>query len=207
MIDFRLTSFDKRLRTTVNIEVEFQSKYPSIKLGDMCQMIVAGGDKPDVFSKEKTLQCNIPVYSNGVTDKGLLGYTNISTISQPCVTISARGTLGYCVYRDIPFVPIVRLIVCIPTQKYLPQYIKYIMDCINVVNEGSTTPQLSVPKVRQYKLPDAPIDIQKKIVSESSKKEEQYQKCIVDINLLQKEMDSVLADADSKATIDLRLDN
>ena len=70
MIDFRLTSFDKRLRTTVNIEVEFQSKYPSIKLGDMCQMIVAGGDKPDVFSKEKTLQCNIPVYSNGVTDKG-----------------------------------------------------------------------------------------------------------------------------------------
>lgn len=207
MIDFRLTSFDKRLRTIVNIEVEYQSKYPSIKLGDMCQMIVAGGDKPDVFSKEKTLQCNIPVYSNGVTDKGLLGYTNSSTISQPCVTISARGTLGYCVYRDIPFVPIVRLIVCIPTQKYLPQYIKYIMDCINVVNEGSTTPQLSVPKVRQYKLPDAPIDIQKKIVSESSKKEEQYQKCIVDVNHLQKEMDSVLADADSKATIDLRLDN
>ena len=174
MIDFRLTSFDKRLRTTVNIEVEYQSKYPSIKLGDMCQMIVAGGDKPDVFSKEKTLQCNIPVYSNGVTDKGLLGYTNISTIKQPCVTISARGTLGFCVYHDSPFVPIVRLIVCVPTHNYLPQYIKYIMDCINVVNEGSTTPQLSVPKVREYKLPDAPIDIQKKIVNECHKIDEEF---------------------------------
>ena len=48
------------------------------------------------------------------------------------------------------------------------------MDCINVVNEGSTTPQLSVPKVREYKLPDAPIDIQKKIVNECHKIDEEF---------------------------------
>lgn len=174
LIDFRLTSFDKRLRTSVSIEVEYTSKYPSIKLSDMCSEIIAGGDRPTIFSKESTQMCRIPVYSNGVVNNGLFGYTDTPTIVQPCVTISARGTLGYCVYHDNPFVPIVRLIVCVPNKEYLPKYIKYIMECINVVNEGATTPQLSVPKVRQYKLPDAPMDIQKKIISKCEAIDSEY---------------------------------
>lgn len=207
LVDFRTTSFNKCLRTTGNVNVEYKSKYPSIKLNDMCLEITAGGDKPVVFSKEQTPKCKVPVFSNGVTNNGLFGYTDTPMIIQPCVTISARGTLGYCVFHDGPFVPIVRLIVCVPTSKYMPQYIKYIMEGIDVVNEGATTPQLSVPKVRQYKLPNAPIDVQKKIVSECSKAEEQYQKCIDNISRLKDDMDSVLADSYSKSTTDLRLDN
>lgn len=207
LVDFRITSFNKCLRTTGNVNVEYNSKYPSIKLNDMCLEITAGGDKPVVFSKEQTPKCKVPVFSNGVTNNGLFGYTDTPMIIQPCVTISARGTLGYCVFHDGPFVPIVRLIVCVPTSKYMPQYIKYIMEGIDVVNEGATTPQLSVPKVRQYKLPNAPIDVQKKIVSECSKAEEQYQKCIDNISRLKDDMDSVLADSYSKSTTDLRLDN
>lgn len=207
LVDFRTTSFNKCLRTTGNVNVEYNSKYPSIKLNDMCLEITAGGDKPVVFSKEQTPKCKVPVFSNGVTNNGLFGYTDTPMIIQPCVTISARGTLGYCVFHDGPFVPIVRLIVCVPTSKYMPQYIKYIMEGIDVVNEGATTPQLSVPKVRQYKLPNAPIDVQKKIVSECSKAEEQYQKCIDNISRLKDDMDSVLADSYSKSTTDLRLDN
>ena len=207
LVDFRTTSFNKCLRTTGNVNVEYNSKYPSIKLNDMCLEITAGGDKPVVFSKEQTPKCKVPVFSNGVTNNGLFGYTDTPMIIQPCVTISARGTLGYCVFHDGPFVPIVRLIVCVPTSKYMPQYIKYIMEGIDVVNEGATTPQLSVPKVRQYKLPNAPIDVQKKIVSECSKAEEQYQKCIDNISRLKDDMDSVLADSYSKSTTVLRLDN
>lgn len=207
LVDFRTTSFNKCLRTTGNVNVEYNSKYPSIKLNDMCLEITAGGDKPVVFSKEQTPKCKVPVFSNGVTNNGLFGYTDTPMIIQPCVTISARGTLGYCVFHDGPFVPIVRLIVCVPTSKYMPQYIKYIMEGIDVVNEGATTPQLSVPKVRQYKLPNAPIDVQKKIVSECSKAEEQYQRCIDNISRLKDDMDSVLADSYSKSTTDLRLDN
>lgn len=207
LVDFRTTSFNKCLRTTGNVNVEYDSKYPSIKLNDMCLEITAGGDKPVVFSKEQTPKCKVPVFSNGVTNNGLFGYTDTPMIIQPCVTISARGTLGYCVFHDGPFVPIVRLIVCVPTSKYMPQYIKYIMEGIDVVNEGATTPQLSVPKVRQYKLPNAPIDVQKKIVSECSKAEEQYQKCIDNISRLKDEMNAILEESHSKATTDLRLDN
>lgn len=207
LVDFRTTSFNKCLRTTGNVNVEYNSKYPSIKLNDMCLEITAGGDKPVVFSKEQTPKCKVPVFSNGVTNDGLFGYTDTPMIIQPCVTISARGTLGYCVFHDGPFVPIVRLIVCVPTSKYMPQYIKYIMEGIDVVNEGATTPQLSVPKVRQYKLPNAPIDVQKKIVSECSKAEEQYQKCIDNISRLKDEMNAILEESHSKATTDLRLDN
>lgn len=207
LVDFRTTSFNKCLRTTGNVNVEYNSKYPSIKLNDMCLEITAGGDKPVVFSKEQTPKCKVPVFSNGVTNNGLFGYTDTPMIIQPCVTISARGTLGYCVFHDGPFVPIVRLIVCVPTSKYMPQYIKYIMEGIDVVNEGATTPQLSVPKVRQYKLPNAPIDVQKKIVSECSKAEEQYQKCIDNISRLKDEMNAILEESHSKATTDLRLDN
>jgi type I restriction enzyme S subunit len=59
--------------------------------------VKAGGDKPKVFSLEKTEETSIPIYSNGIENEGLYGYTNEAVITQSSVTISARGTIGYCV--------------------------------------------------------------------------------------------------------------
>ena len=69
--------------------------------------IFAGGDKPDIYENNSTKECNIPIYSNGIENDGLYGYTNKPRVTEPSITISARGTIGFCCVRKTPFVPIV----------------------------------------------------------------------------------------------------
>ena len=88
--------------------------------------IIAGGDKPSVYSETQTAECSIPIYSNGIDNYGLYGYTNEARILKQSITVSARGTIGYSILRNDPFVPIIRLIVVIPiiegSAKYMYEY-------------------------------------------------------------------------------------
>ena len=107
----------------------------------------AGGDKPINFSEEKTESYNIPVYVNGIENKGIFGYTIKSIIKAKSITISARGTIGYCFLRKQPYVPIVRLIVIIPTNEIDAQYLFYYLDSLNLKGSGSVQSQLTVPDI------------------------------------------------------------
>ncbi len=83
---------------------------------EVCTKSFAGGDVPkNNFSKEQTTNYKIPIYSNGINEKALYGYTDIEKVVEDGITISARGTIGYPVIRKAPFYPIIRLIVAIPT--------------------------------------------------------------------------------------------
>ncbi|MCL4276833.1 MAG: restriction endonuclease subunit S [Ignavibacteria bacterium] len=109
--------------------------------------IKAGGDKPNVFSETKSSDCPIPIYSNGITNDGLYGYTNKYNYPKNSITISARGTIGFCVLRREDFDAIVRLLVLIPnfptTAIYLWQTIKQ----IEFDNSGSVQNQLTIPQI------------------------------------------------------------
>lgn len=114
--------------------------------------IKAGGDKPAVISSEKTNECPIPIYSNGIVNNGLYGYTNKAIINSQSITISARGTIGFCVLRNNPYVPIIRLISltpnCIGSTKYFYEALKN----FNFENSGSVQQQLTVPQVQNIKI-------------------------------------------------------
>lgn len=165
MIDFKRTAFCKEIKTNVSIQVDITSKWPLVTLSDICKDIFAGGDKPQNYTKEKTEINTIPIFSNGVDNNGLFGFTNVAKVIEPCVTISARGTLGFCVLHSQPFYPIVRLIVAIPNDNINIQYFKHILDTITFINEGASTPQLSVPKIRLYKIPLPPLQLQQQIAN------------------------------------------
>lgn len=121
-------------------------------LGDICKGIFAGGDVPKtVFSKERTESCCIPVFSNGVENEGLYGYTNIPRVVEPCVTISGRGTIGHTVLRSTPFFPIIRLIAAIPKDDVDIRYFFYAVSNIHFKSTGVTIPQLTVPAVKSYR--------------------------------------------------------
>ncbi|MBR4920735.1 MAG: restriction endonuclease subunit S [Prevotella sp.] len=105
----------------------------------------AGGDKPIDFSEEKTESYNIPVYANGIENKGIFGYTTKPVIKAKSITISARGTIGYCFLRKRPYVPIVRLVVIIPQDEIMAQYLYYYLDSSNIKGSGSVQSQLTVP--------------------------------------------------------------
>ncbi|MBI4647903.1 MAG: restriction endonuclease subunit S, partial [Bacteroidia bacterium] len=136
------------------------------KLENIAKDLFAGGDAPkDNFSLTKTDTFNVPVYSNGIKDKGLYGYTDIPKVTEPCITISARGTLGYTEVRTEPFVPIVRLIVLVPNELVDIKYLKIAASSLNFINSGSVIPQLTVPKVKNLEIPLPSIDEQKKLIA------------------------------------------
>ena len=90
-------------------------------LGEVAK-IKAGGDKPIDFSEVQTEKYNVPVYANGIDNKGIFGFTTKPVVTTKSITISARGTIGYCFLRKQPYVPIVRLIVVIPHDENVTQY-------------------------------------------------------------------------------------
>ena len=113
-------------------------------LGEMAN-IKAGGDKPTDFSEVQTEKYNVPVYANGIDNKGIFGFTTKPVITSKSITISARGTIGYCFFRKQPYVPIVRLIVVIPRDENVTQYLYYYLNNSNIKGSGSVQSQLTVP--------------------------------------------------------------
>lgn len=102
--------------------------WKKVAIGEVVSIIV-GGDKPVDCEKQPTSTCTIPVYANGETDKGLMGYTSSARVTENCVTVSARGNVGFVCLRRKPFTPIVRLLAVIPkaqvmNELYLYQYLK-----------------------------------------------------------------------------------
>lgn len=129
--------------------------------------LFAGGDVPkNAFTKIKTHECNIPIYSNGIENEGLYGYTNSPKVTEPALTIAGRGTIGYVFERNTPFVPIVRLITIIPnTSKVILRYFYYALKNIDFTSSGSSIPQLTVPMIKNKKIPLPPLEEQHRIVS------------------------------------------
>lgn len=134
----------------------------AVKKVEKVATVKAGGDRPKLYSLEKTAICSIPIYSNGITNNGLYGYTNEATINSPSVTISARGTIGYCALRNIPFVPIVRLIVITPHVLGAANYFYECMKNLKFEKNGSVQQQLTVPQISQLNILYPPLDILKK---------------------------------------------
>lgn len=114
-------------------------------------ILKAGGDKPSIVSENRTNICNIPIYSNGVSNEGLYGYTNKPEITEHSVTISARGSVGYTVMRRHPFVPIVRLISVIPQDIYAG-YLYFYIKQMPLDSNGAAQQQITIPMIRSKEI-------------------------------------------------------
>ena len=106
-----------------------------------------------IISDLKTEECQYPIYSNGINDEGLYGFTNDYKIIEESVTVSARGTIGYVCLRHTPFTPIVRLVTLIPhkgiiSAKYLYLWLKN----IQIHGTGTTQQQLTIPDFRKTEI-------------------------------------------------------
>ena len=124
-------------------------------LGDVANLS-AGGDRPAVFSDFQTESCPVPIFSNGIEDEGLYGFTDKAKICEESVTVSARGTVGYVFLREEPYVPIVRLISVVPNKVYVTaKYLYFALSSIDLHSTGTSQQQITVPdfKKRQILVP------------------------------------------------------
>ena len=113
----------------------------------------AGGDKPQNVSPIKTDLYQYPIYSNGLSDEGLYGFTDKPKISEESVTVSARGTIGFVCLRHIPYVPIVRLVTLIPkTEIISAKYLYLWLKQLHITGTGTTQQQLTVPDFQKTEI-------------------------------------------------------
>jgi type I restriction enzyme S subunit len=136
-----------------------------VTLEQISDSISAGGDRPNKVSLTKTEQCFVPIFSNGISNDGLYGYTDTAVIMEPSLTVSARGTIGYSSIRTKPFVPIVRLITITPKDVVNLTYLHKALSHLIPQGEGSSIPQLTVPVISSKKIPLPPIAEQRCIVA------------------------------------------
>lgn len=113
----------------------------------------AGGDKPQNVSPIKTDLYKYPIYSNGLSNEGLYGFTDKPKISEESVTVSARGTIGFVCLRHIPYVPIVRLVTLTPkTEIISAKYLYLWLKQLHITGTGTTQQQLTVPDFQKTEI-------------------------------------------------------
>ena len=150
--------------TEDEIPYELPNNWVWVRLGDLSNYIKAGGDKPKDFSEIKTKEYNIPVIANGKINNGIIGYTNEAKEFNTCITISARGTIGYSFIRKDPFCPIVRLIVVCPNKHINFSYLDYAFKYFLAEGVGTSVKQLTVPMIKPKIIPLPPLEEQNRIV-------------------------------------------
>jgi len=120
------------------------------ELGEVV-FLSAGGDKPVVVSPTPTEECTVPIYSNGIDNFGLYGFTDFPKITDESVTVSARGTIGFVCLREEPFVPIVRLVTAIPNIEFLTaKFLFLFLKNAHIAGVGTTQQQLTVPDFKKF---------------------------------------------------------
>lgn len=145
-------------------------KYKKYNITEICTSIFAGGDVPPDTLKGITSPQDdyiYPVISNGVADNAIYGYSKNYRVDVPsCVTIAARGTIGYHEVRYGKFTPIIRLITLVPDEKIVTaEYLHYALYECEFISSGGSIPQLTTPTVKQLDLIIPPLEEQQRIVS------------------------------------------
>lgn len=147
LLELALAEYRQKVATTAITQM---------KLDDIAK-VSAGGDKPKLVSDLASDEMRIPIYSNGITNEGLYGFTDTPKIFDKAVTVSARGTIGYLAIREEPYYPIVRLISVIPTlEKFTIHQLYLALTDTNIQGFGTTQQQLTVPVFKSTMLPILP---------------------------------------------------
>ena len=135
------------------MEEESMSEWKEVRLGDV-STINAGGDAPrGNMSKVKNEKFFIPIYSNGIDNQGLYGFTNKAIVDRPACTITARGTIGVVFNRKEPYYPIVRLISVIADESIIKNdFLYYLLKNTRIKGDGSVQEQFTVPMAKDIHL-------------------------------------------------------
>lgn len=143
-----LAIYKKIFIQDINIE-QLPQGWEELSLGEVATLS-AGGDRPQICSDISTPGCDVPIYSNGIDNEGLYGYTDIAKIFVESVTVSARGTIGYVFLRETPYVPIVRLISVIPNDRRISaKYLYFALSIGETHSTGTSQQQITVPDFKK----------------------------------------------------------
>ena len=135
--------------------VTYPSDWQEGTIGDLFN-VSAGGDVKRVwFSKHRTQNHPYEIFSNGLENRGLYGYTSTAIYPGNAVTVTARGTIGQAFYRENAFDAVIRLLVLSPkNDNTKPKFYEYfINNQVAFEKENTGVPQLTAPKIKEKIVP------------------------------------------------------
>ena len=127
----------------------------------------AGGDvNKQHFSYYKSDKYKYKIFSNGLENEGVYGFTDLPRYKGDSITITGRGTVGVSMYRKDDFDAVIRLLVLESRNKNQTNNF-FISELINEVvkfpNESTGVPQLTVPQIKDVLIPLPPLPEQQRI--------------------------------------------
>lgn len=121
------------------------------KLGELFEINAGGDVEKEFFSNRTDEKYPYPIYSNSLSNYGLYGYSSHFTSDGNCITVTARGTIGYACFRDHRFAAIGRLLILRPKLDVDCFYIsEFINNKIKFAFEVTGVPQLTAPQISKY---------------------------------------------------------
>ena len=132
---------------------------------EISEQLFAGGDKPKDASDVMTDEYRYPIIANGIGESGIIGYSKSYRVDKDSLTVSARGTIGYCSIRKPYFTPVVRLITIIPKKCIHLLYLKYYFEYVGFEYTGAIQGQLTIPLLKEKKVLVPPMELQQQFVS------------------------------------------
>ncbi|MEE0879130.1 MAG: restriction endonuclease subunit S [Treponemataceae bacterium] len=119
--------------------------------GELFDMKAGGDVDKEHFSYFKSSIYKYKIFSNGLENEGIYGYTDLPKYKGNAITITGRGTVGIAMFREEDFDAVIRLLVLnskndnLTNNSYITEEIN---SCISFPNESTGVPQLTVPQIR-----------------------------------------------------------
>ncbi len=136
------------------------------EIGNVCE-VLTGGEAPDksIKGKEPCGEYIYPVYSNGIGDNAIWGYSTEYRINRTAVTFSSIGTIGFPTIREPFFTPIIRLKVIYPKDDNVLNiyFLKYALEIVEFEQQKSSVPNVNASMIKKISIPVPPIEVQGEI--------------------------------------------
>lgn len=137
------------------------------KIGDICEVITGGEAPKNSIKGKKTIGEYIyPIYSNGIGENSIWGFTKSYRIDRWAVTFSSIGTIGYPTLREPFFTPIIRLKVIYPKDEKILNisFLKYVLEIVEFNKQKSSVPNVNANMIKNITIPVPPLEVQREIV-------------------------------------------
>lgn len=192
MLDFSRDKFDIAIRTTPDVKVEIQSKFPIDKLGNHSTI-----EKGESITSEQTQKGNIKVVAGG---KDFAYFHNVSNRGANTITISASGAnAGFVNFWEEPIFASDCTTINASTKndiKFIYLYLLSIQEQIFRLQKGSGQPHVYPKDIELIPFPLVDDKTKAKVVKECDKIQKEYKNTRMEISELYKKIQMVFDNLD-----------
>lgn len=175
MMDYPLISFNKTISLTAKIEDKINSRFPLIRLNDPEKFELRIGRR--VLSSEMSDKDLYPVYSANVKEPfGFINKLLFDDFDEPSILWGIDGDwmVGF-VEKDKPFFPTDHCgVLRVLDSKIEPYYVSLVLETIGNYHGFSRSYRASTERIAAVQIPLPPHSIQKKIVNECKRIDDEY---------------------------------